>query len=97
MSKLSEDKFNPSKVLFGGSVVEIDLSRFDYESEAILDELLKPQEFDESTVMDNDFFNLPVSEEYKNNQERIQREEELKRMKEESDNKTESVIVASEK
>ena len=38
------------------SVVEIDLSRFDYESEAILDELLKPQEFDENTVMDNDFF-----------------------------------------
>ena len=43
------------------------------------------------------FFNLPVSEEYKNNQEQIQREEELKRMKEESDYETESVIVASEK
>ena len=78
------------------SVVEIDLSRFDYESEAILDELLKPQEFDENTVMDNDFFNLPVSEEYKNNQERIQREEGLAKLKEESDKK-ESVIVASEK
>ena len=41
------------------SVVEIDLSRFDYCSEINLDELLKePTEFDESEVIENDFFKL---------------------------------------
>ena len=68
------------------SVVEIDLSRFDYCSEINLDELLKePTEFDESEVIENDFFKLPVSDAYKNNQERIKREEELLKLKEESD------------
>ena len=68
------------------SVVEIDLSRFDYCTEINLDELLKePTEFDESEVIENDFFKLPVSDAYKNNQERIKREEELLKLKEESD------------
>jgi len=68
------------------SVVEIDLSRFDYCTEINLDELLKePVEFDESEVIENDFFKLPVSDAYKNNQERIKREEELLKLKEESD------------
>ena len=76
------------------SVVEIDLSRFDYCSEINLDELLKePTEFDESEVIENDFFKLPVSDAYKNNQERIKREEELLKLKEESDKE----IIASEK
>ena len=66
------------------SVVEIDLSRFDYCTEINLDELLKePVEFDESEVIENDFFKLPVSDAYKNNQERIKREEELLKLKEE--------------
>jgi hypothetical protein len=76
------------------SVVEIDLSRFDYCSEINLDELLKePTEFDESEVIENDFFKLPVSDAYKNNQERIKREEELLKLKEESDKE----IISSEK
>jgi hypothetical protein len=76
------------------SVVEIDLSRFDYCSEINLDELLKePTEFDESEVIENDFFKLPVSDAYKNNQERIKREEELLKLKKENDKE----IIASEK
>ena len=76
------------------SVIEIDLSRFDYCSEINLDELLKePTEFDESEVIENDFFKLPVSDAYKNNQERIKREEELLKLKEENDKE----IIASEK
>ena len=76
------------------TVVEIDLSRFDYCTEINLDELLKePAEFDESEVIENDFFKLPVSDAYKNNQERIKREEELLKLKEESDKE----IIASEK
>jgi len=76
------------------SVVEIDLSRFDYCSEINLDELLKePTKFDESEVIENDFFKLPVSDAYKNNQERIKREEELLKLKKENDKE----IIASEK
>lgn len=68
------------------SVVEINLSRFDYGSEVNIDELLKEtNEFDETVIIENDFFKLPVSDAYKNNQERIKREEELKKLKEEND------------
>jgi hypothetical protein len=79
------------------SIVDIDLSRFDYASEIDLEELLKePTELDETVVVEHDFFKLPVSDAYKNNQERIKREEELAKLKEEND-KNNNVIISSEK
>ena len=66
--------------------VEIDLSRFDYGSETIMKEL-----YMETPIIapsNDDFFNLPLNDEYKNNTVRIER---TKKLNEEKNNLTISV------
>jgi hypothetical protein len=54
------------------SYIDIDLSRFDYSDAKILDDLYLETPIHASN--DEDFFNLPVSDAYKNNKERIERD-----------------------
>ena len=53
------------------SIVNIDLSRFDYANESILDELY--METPIAIPDDQDFFKLELNEAYKNNTDRIER------------------------
>ena len=54
------------------SYIDIDLSRFDYSDAKILEDLYLETPI--HAPNDEDFFNLPVSENYKNNKERIERD-----------------------
>ena len=54
------------------SIVDIDLSKFDYANPKILEELYLETPI--NVPDDNEFFNLPLNEEYKNNKERIERD-----------------------
>ena len=54
------------------SYIDIDLSRFDYSDAKILEDLYLETPL--HAPNDEDFFNLPVSENYKNNKERIERD-----------------------
>jgi hypothetical protein len=54
------------------SYIDIDLSRFDYSDAKILEDLYLETPI--HAPNDEDFFKLPVSENYKNNKERIERD-----------------------
>lgn len=58
------------------SIVDIDLSRFDYANPKILEELYLETPL--NVPDDEDFFKLEVSDAYKNNKERIERDAKYK-------------------
>ena len=79
------------------SIVDIDLSRFDYANPKILEELYLETPI--NVPDENEFFNLPLNEDYKNNKERIERDLKYKEEKEanesrkRSDTKVENEIL----
>jgi hypothetical protein len=61
------------------TTIDIDISRFDYGNPQILEDLYLETPLDIKT--DDDFFKLPLNEEYANNKERIERDEKLAKEK----------------
>jgi len=61
------------------SYIDIDLSRFDYSDAKILDDLYLETPI--HAPDDKEFFNLPLNDNYKNNKERIERDEKYKQEK----------------
>jgi hypothetical protein len=72
------------------SIIDIDLSRFDYGNASLLEELYLETPL--NVPDDDDFFKLELNEDYKNNKERIERDVALKKEKEESQLKEEKEI-----